>query len=178
MGRSDALSRILVRRQMGEGPSRGTLVAGSLTAPCALGRGGITHRKREGDGGTPSGRLSLVACYYRADRVPRPTTGLPIRSITPIDGWCDDPADRRYNRPVALPYPGGHEIMWRDDALYDIVVALDWNLISPVPGRGSAIFFHLASPDLAPTAGCVAVDRRTMAIVLAHAGSGTFFDIA
>lgn len=153
--------------------SRGLLIAGGVVFPCALGRAGIVHGKREGDGGTPAGVLRLVEVLYRADRVARPLTRLPLRPIRPDDGWCDDPADRLYNRPVQLPYPASHERLWRDDRLYDLVVVLDWNLARPRPGAGSAIFFHLASPGFGPTAGCVAVSEETMRKVLRRAGRGT-----
>ena len=49
---------------------------------------------------------------------------------------------------------------------------LDWNLAPIVPGRGSAIFFHIATPDYAPTAGCVALNRRDMQTALAAGLSG------
>jgi L,D-peptidoglycan transpeptidase YkuD (ErfK/YbiS/YcfS/YnhG family) len=42
-----------------------------------------------------------------------------------------------------------------------------------VPGRGSAIFFHLAQPGFAPTAGCVAVSLPAMRQILARSGPGT-----
>jgi L,D-peptidoglycan transpeptidase YkuD (ErfK/YbiS/YcfS/YnhG family) len=168
--------RIMVRPSAGT-PTRGLLVAGPLVVPCALGRGGLTADKREGDGATPAAALRLVACHYRADRLPRPATRLPPLPIRPDDGWCDDPADRAYNRPVQLPYPAGHERMWRDDHLYDVVVVLDWNLDRPIPGRGSAIFFHLAAPGFAPTAGCVAVTLPAMRRILAVSGPGMVMDV-
>lgn len=168
--------RIVVRPSPGT-PTRGLLAAGPLVVPCALGRGGLTADKREGDGATPAAALRLVACHYRADRLPRPATRLPLLPIRPDDGWCDDPADRAYNRPVQLPYPAGHERMWRDDHLYDVVVVLDWNLDRPIPGRGSAIFFHLAAPGFAPTAGCVAVTLPAMRRILAVSGPDTVIDI-
>jgi L,D-peptidoglycan transpeptidase YkuD (ErfK/YbiS/YcfS/YnhG family) len=102
---------------------------------------------------------------------------LPVVSLRPSDGWCDDPADRNYNRPVRLPYPGGHEDMWRQDHLYDIVVVLDWNLRNPRPGSGSAIFFHLASPGFAPTAGCIAVTLPAMRQILSLSGPETYFAV-
>jgi L,D-peptidoglycan transpeptidase YkuD (ErfK/YbiS/YcfS/YnhG family) len=115
----------------------------------------------------------MVAVLYRGDRVVRPATGLPLQMIRPDDGWCDDPADRAYNRQVRLPHPASHERLWRDDHLYDLVVVLDYNLARPVPGRGSAIFLHLASPGFAPTAGCIAVTEPAMRRILAGAGPGT-----
>lgn len=170
------LRRIIVQASSAD-PHRGLLVAGALTVPCALGRGGVTRHKREGDGATPAGRLRLVACRYRADRVARPVTRMPTAAIGRLDGWCDDPSDRSYNRPVRLPYPAGHEDMWREDHLYDIVVVLDWNLWRPQAGKGSAIFFHLAAPGMAPTAGCIAVTLPAMRKILGLSGPETYFEV-
>jgi L,D-peptidoglycan transpeptidase YkuD (ErfK/YbiS/YcfS/YnhG family) len=157
---------------------RGLLVASGLRTPCALGRSGIRRRKQEGDGATPTGRLALVAVFYRADRIRRPVTALPAIALKPDVGWCDDPAHRLYNRAVRLPFKARHERLWRADHLYDIVVILDYNLSHPKPGAGSAIFLHLVSPELAPTEGCVAVSMPDMRRLLARTGPGTFIDIA
>lgn len=148
---------------------RGVLKLGRMTFPCALGRSGIRRAgKREGDGATPAGDLPVLSVLYRADRIQRPVTDLPVAAIAADDGWCDDPADRRYNRPVKVPYPASHERMARVDHLYDIVVVLDWNLTRRRAGRGSAIFFHLARPGFTPTEGCVAVTLPAMRAVLAR----------
>jgi L,D-peptidoglycan transpeptidase YkuD (ErfK/YbiS/YcfS/YnhG family) len=119
----------------------------------------------------------LIAVFYRADRVLRPQTALPVSVIRRDDGWCDDPDDRNYNRPVRLPYGGSHEHLWRDDSLYDIVVVLDFNLQRPRPGAGSAIFLHIAAPGFAPTAGCIAVSEATLRRLLAEASQKTVVDI-
>ncbi len=63
--------------------------------------------------------------------------------------------------------------MWRDDHLYDIVVVLDFNVHPRVMGRGSAIFFHVARPDLGPTLGCVAIPKEAMRLVLSYCGPQT-----
>jgi L,D-peptidoglycan transpeptidase YkuD (ErfK/YbiS/YcfS/YnhG family) len=125
--------------------------------PCALGRSGTTHAKREGDGATPVGTFRLLQAFYRADHGGRPRTALPLRRIDRRDGWCDDPADRRYNRLVPLPCASSHEDMWRADDLYDVVLDIAWNRGPIVRGRGSAIFLHLARPGFTPTEGCVAI---------------------
>ncbi|HLB79812.1 MAG TPA: hypothetical protein VJJ77_04860, partial [Dongiaceae bacterium] len=88
---------------------------GGRSFRCALGRTGIRADKREGDGVTPAGCFGLRRVLYRADRLARPPTALPVAALTPQDGWCDDPADPMYNRPVRLPYAARHERLWRAD---------------------------------------------------------------
>lgn len=100
------------------------------------------------------------------DRPARPGAGAD-------DGWCDDPADPAYNRPVALPYPASHEKLWRADAVYDVIVILGHNDAPPVPGRGSAIFMHVARPGFTGTEGCVALALDDLLAVLAEAGPGS-----
>ncbi len=75
-----------------------------MAIPVALGRSGIGFDKREGDGLTPAGVWRILRVLYRGDRAPRPATRLPASPIGAADGWCDDPEDRRYNRPVTLPF--------------------------------------------------------------------------
>lgn len=141
---------------------------------CALGRGGVRRDKREGDGATPAGRFPLRRVLYRPDRMAAPETGLQTVALTPDDGWCDDPGDAGYNRPVRLPYPARHERMWRADGLYDIVVVIGHNDDPVVPGRGSAVFLHVAREDYGPTEGCVALalDDLQAVLTLATPGAG------
>lgn len=156
---------------------RGRIRAGSLDIACALGSGGVTRSKREGDGCTPAGRMRILAAHYRPDRIARPCTGVPARPIRPGDGWCDDPASRRYNRPVPLPAAESHERMWRDDALYDLVLDLDWNRTHPRKGRGSAIFLHASRPGFTPTEGCVAIPAAALRRLVAWIGPRTRIEI-
>lgn len=141
---------------------------------CAVGRGGLipADEKREGDGATPVGRWPLRRLLYRPDRESPAGLHLPAAPIAPDDGWCDDPGHPAYNRPVALPFPAGHERLWRDDALYDLVVVLGHNDDPPRPGAGSAIFLHCARPDWGPTEGCVALAHEDLRRLLAEAGPG------
>lgn len=154
---------ILLRvRALPGDPRRGRLTGVGLTLPCALGRSGLTHFKREGDGATPVARMEILSGWWRHDR------GLPVVapvSLAPIridDGWCDDVNDGRYNRPVRLPCRASHEAMCRDDGLYDLVFALDWNMRRRLVGRGSAIFLHCARDGFEPTAGCIALRRADL----------------
>ena len=123
----------------------------------AIGPGGIGVKGGEGDGITPLGSFVVREIFYRADRIARPDVKLPLHVIAPDDGWCDAPGDTNYNRLVKLPYRASAEILWRDDALYDLVAVLGYNDNPVVPGKGSAIFLHLALPDYSPTHGCVAL---------------------
>jgi L,D-peptidoglycan transpeptidase YkuD (ErfK/YbiS/YcfS/YnhG family) len=154
------------------------LQIGGLLVPCALGRSGRSFSKREGDGATPSGRWQLMRVFYRADRLARPRTMLPVRALRPDDGWCDAIGDRNYNRMVRHPYPVSAERLWRPDGLYDVVVVLNHNARPRVQGAGSAIFMHLARPGYRPTEGCVALSRRHLLMLLACASRRTLLSIA
>jgi L,D-peptidoglycan transpeptidase YkuD (ErfK/YbiS/YcfS/YnhG family) len=143
------------------------LTFGMFSLSCRIGRTGVTHAKREGDGATPAGTLRVVRGFWRADRRLPPRTGLPLRPIRGGDGWCEVPGDRNYNRLVKKPYVASHEDMMREDPLYDVVLELDWNHRPRRQGRGSAIFFHLTRENLGPTAGCIAVPANRVDILLA-----------
>lgn len=135
----------------------GTLAWSGRTMRCALGRGGVTTTKREGDGATPAGRFLLRQVLYRPDRLASPAIYLPVRPLDAADGWCDDPDDAAYNRFVRRPFAARHESLWRADGLYDLLAVIGCNDAPPVAGLGSAIFLHVAAPDYALTAGCVAL---------------------
>ena len=140
------------------------LRVGDRSIACSIGRsGGIAAAdKREGDGATPLGIWPIRGALLRPDRVAAPyAMRLPWRWLRPDDGWSDDPADPRYNRPVRHPHGFSAEHMWRDDGLYDVIVLLGHNDHPPVPGAGSAIFLHCWN-DAAPTEGCVAIPRETL----------------
>ena len=161
------------------GATSGRLTWPGGTCRCALGRGGITEHKREGDGVTPAGRFPLETVYYRADRGPRPPGYLPATAIAPDWGWGDDPQDQAgYNRLCQLPYAFSHERLWRNDHVYDLLVVLGYNRAPTVAGAGSAIFLHLARTGLAPTAGCVAVPWAAMIAMLGAIPAASVIDIA
>jgi L,D-peptidoglycan transpeptidase YkuD (ErfK/YbiS/YcfS/YnhG family) len=168
---------ILVSKAPGR-TARGIFQLGDWRLGCALGRAGITHRKREGDGATPAGTLRPRLVLFRPDRVHRPDTELPARPIRPDDGWCDDPQDRNYNRAITLPYPGRHERLWRNEGLYDLLVVLDWNLEPAIRNFGSAIFLHLEKPDGGPTEGCIAIGIAAMFRLLRRMNDATRIEVA
>src|SRR4051812_7037513 len=170
--RKVTLDTIRVRAKPGQ-RTRGWLLAGPLALPVALGRGGIRANKREGDGGTPRGTFRLRRLWWRADRITRPMTHLPVRRIRGEDGWCEDPRDRHYNQPIRLrpDHPGDR--LKRADRLYDLIIELDHNTRPRIAGRGSAVFVHVARPGLAPTAGCVALKADSLQRLIARIGPRT-----
>lgn len=158
--------------------ANGTLTYNGKAVRCALGRGGVNSHKTEGDGITPVGCYPIRRVLYRSDRIACPETKLPVNTIVPSDGWCDDPADPKYNMPVTLPYPARTETMWRDDDLYNLVVILGHNDDPPVPGAGSAIFLHVARPDYGPTEGCVAIAISDLLALLKDCTAGDLICIS
>ena len=157
----------------------GVLSVGEHTFRCALGINGVidADQKTEGDGKTPAGRWQLRYVMYRADRRPSPRTKLPVTTISFSDGWCDDPGHPDYNCPVRLPFDASHEKLFRKDDLYNIIGVLGHNDDPPVPGKGSAIFMHIAKPDYAGTEGCVALAEKDLETLLGLATFETFITI-
>lgn len=128
--------------------------------PCTIGKGGISGRKREGDGATPRGVHRIVGMLYRPDRIAKPANW--AKPIGPLDLWSDDVGDVEYNMMVRAPYAPSHEKLRRADPLYDLVILTDWNWPYAVRGRGSAIFIHQWRRPGFPTEGCVAFSRSDL----------------
>ncbi|MBV9841693.1 MAG: L,D-transpeptidase family protein [Sphingomonadaceae bacterium] len=148
--------------------------------PCAIGRNGIVaaNVKREGDGATPCGSWPIRGALLRSDRgFASPSTALPWRWLRPADGWCDEPGDASYNRPVVNPHRGSAERLWRDDALYDVIIVLGQNDTPPLAGRGSAIFLHVR-PESGSTEGCLAVPRDALLELLDLLAPGDMLTVA
>jgi L,D-peptidoglycan transpeptidase YkuD (ErfK/YbiS/YcfS/YnhG family) len=163
-----------------EATSQGKLRWQRREVRCALGRGGgvIAASKREGDGATPLGDWPMRQVFWRPDRLEKPVTQLPVIALRPDMGWCDDPAQPDYNRQVALPFPASHEKLWREDHVYDLIVALGYNDDPVIAGKGSAIFLHVAREDFSPTEGCVACFRDDLLALLRVAKPGDVLRIS
>ncbi len=162
------------------------------TYHCAIGKNGFSDDKKEGDGRTPLGIFKLRECWYRADKIEKPKTNLPIKIITQNDGWCDDTKSSDYNRHVKLPYNFSHEKLWRDDDItnphvgfvstknyniYDIIIPISYNDSPVVSGKGSAIFIHIARENYEPTEGCVALKLADLLEILPFLSSKTVIEI-
>ena len=150
MAADGALTRIIVRASRGgpvAGHPRRRAADRSLRArperrhpPQARGRWRDAGRAR-----SDLCRATIAATARHA-----PQRGSRQRATTRYRAGATTPWTATITARSRLPYPASHERLWRDDHLYDILVVLDWNLMNPRPYGGSAIFFHLASPDFSP----------------------------
>lgn len=139
--------------------------------PCAIGRGGVSTTKREGDGATPAGIHHIAECWYRPDRISPPAPW--ARPILPGDLWCDAADHPAYNQHHRAPLSASHENLRRADPLYDIILTTDWNWPRATPGKGSAIFLHQWRRPGYATAGCIAMSRPDLIWLAANAAPGT-----
>ncbi len=157
-----------------EASSAGVLRWNGGQARCALGRNGVVaaEAKREGDGASPLGFWPMRQAFWRPDRLEKPRAHLPVIALDPRMGWCDDPSHPAYNMLVQLPFPASHEKLWRADHIYDLIVVLGFNDDPAIPGKGSAIFLHLARPDFSSTEGCVACAEDDLVEILRLAKPG------
>lgn len=160
----------------------GLLKLDNKTHNCSIGKAGLTAFKREGDGATPIGYFKILYGFYRSDRIKLPSTGLAMIPISKKIGWCDAPQSANYNQSITIPHQHSHEIMMRDDRLYDICLVLDYNIPKRKSyvgrNKGSAIFFHLTKEKNAPTQGCIAIEPKLMLKILPKLNSTTIIKIS
>ena len=145
--------------------NKDTLHFDDFVFQCTIGKKGISSKKKEGDLCTPKGTFSIKNLYYRSDRLLKPRTKIIIKKIKKNMGWCNDPKSNKYNSLVRVKEKIRYEKMYRKDHKYDIVVIIDYNLKKPIPYKGSAIFIHLTN-NYKPTAGCVALNKKDLLILL------------
>ncbi|WP_060680856.1 SH3 domain-containing protein [Virgibacillus halodenitrificans] len=126
-----------------------------------IGKNGFAGSKVEGDGKSPTGKYSIGTAFGRAGN---PGTKLPFRSISSDDVWVDDPKSSLYNSWQSRKKTEGQ---WNsaenmDIALYTYGFVINYNT-ARTPGKGSAIFFHVANGH---TLGCTGVSQSHMVSIL------------
>jgi L,D-peptidoglycan transpeptidase YkuD (ErfK/YbiS/YcfS/YnhG family) len=132
-----------------------------------LGRSGLSTHKREGDGATPTGTYGFASTIYGI--AANPGVRFRYHRLACGDWWDEDPSSPTYNtfRHVACgrapPFGGGSEALWRISPQYRYFAVIDYNASPTVPGRGSAIFVHVA---VGATAGCVSLPERRLVQLL------------
>ena len=71
----------------------------------------------------------------------------------------------------------GYENLFRADDVYDLIIPLGYNDSPVIPGKGSAIFLHVAKGDYSPTEGCIALAKSDLAAILPAINSHTMIHI-
>jgi len=126
---------------------------------CAVGKGGIGLKKKEGDLITPKGSFRIKRIFYRRDRIKNLKSKIPKFIIKKNMGWCDDPRSKYYNKLIKFPFGFSSEKLYRKDNIYDIILVLDFNVNPIKKNKGSAIFVHIARKKFLPTKGCIAIKK-------------------
>ena len=143
-----------------------TLQLDEFKFKCSIGSGGTSKKKREGDKKTPKGTFNIESLYYRKDRLTKPKTSLNCIEIKKNMGWCDDiKFPKKYNKLVKISKKIKHEKLKRKDHKYDLLIPIKYNFKKPIAGLGSCIFMHLTK-TYKPTAGCIAVSKKDLIIIL------------
>ncbi len=147
-------------------------------AKCAIGKRGITSKKKEGDKCTPKGRFKLKYVFFRKDRLGKIHTKLKKIPLKKNYGWCDDPKTKYYNKLVRKPCNFSTEKLYLKNNTYDIIVVIDYNLKPIKKNKGSAIFVHVAKKNFAPTLGCIALSKNDLKYLLSLINKNTFIKIS
>ena len=133
---------------------------------CALGKAGIGKKEIEGDNITPKGVFRIFKIYYRKDRLKKLYSKFRLIEITKRMGWCDDPKSKKYNQPIRLPTKYSHEILYRRDNIYNLILVLNYNMKPIIKNKGSAIFIHIAKKNYEKTLGCIALKKEDLMKIL------------
>ena len=135
---------------------------------CFVGKNGIGLKRREGDLITPKGKFKLTKIFYKKKELNKVNTRIPKVEIKKNLAWCTDSRNKKYNSLVSKPIGCEYEDMFREDNLYDIVVLLNFNYISPIKYKGSAIFLHCAENTTKFTEGCIAMEKKGLLELIPH----------
>lgn len=152
--------------------------------PALVGRSGLAwgrgvHRipegstaplKRERDGRAPAGVFALGRVFGYAPQLPEGAE-YNYRQVTEWDAWVDDSSSEFYNRhvvvdPQKVPEWFEKQRMRHGDFAYRWLLEIRHNADPPVPGAGSAIFFHIRRGEDRPTAGCTTMRESDLVAII------------
>lgn len=123
-------------------------------------------KKRERDGRAPAGLFELGKIYTYDSALPA-GADYPFLQVGPWDAWVDDVTLPSYNRHVRVdsknpPVWFEKQKMRHNDFAYRWLVEIRHNADPPLPGAGSAIFFHIRRGSDRPSAGCTVMEEREL----------------
>ena len=156
--------------QLFERSNGGKWTAANAPVPVLFGKSGLAWgsglagqgesglHKKERDGRAPAGVFAIGKVFGYEAKLP-PGGDYPYHQVTEADVWSDDPRSPNYNRHVLIdpknpPDNYSHEKMRSGDFAYHWLVEIRHNSDPPVPGAGSAIFFHIRRGVNRATTGC------------------------
>jgi L,D-peptidoglycan transpeptidase YkuD (ErfK/YbiS/YcfS/YnhG family) len=127
-------------------------------------------RKKERDGRAPAGVFEIGQVFGYDAHLP-PGGDYPYHQVTDADIWSDDPRSPNYNRHIVIdpknpPDNYTHEKMRSGDFAYHWLIEIRHNSDPPVPGAGSAIFFHIRRGVNRPTTGCTTMARDNLVKII------------
>ncbi len=144
--------------------NKNTLIIDDFKLKCCVGKNGLNSYKKEGDYSTPKGTFNLKKLYFRKARVGVPKCKINKKAIKKNMAWCDDPNNQKYNSEIKTYGKKLKENLYRRDHKYDYIISISHNE-KKIPNKGSAIFVHLTE-NYAPTAGCIALNKKDFEILL------------
>jgi L,D-peptidoglycan transpeptidase YkuD (ErfK/YbiS/YcfS/YnhG family) len=123
-------------------------------------------RKKERDGRAPAGVFEIGQIFGYDPHLPAGAE-YPYHQVTEADVWSDDPLSPNYNRHVVIdpknpPDDYTHEKMRSGDFAYHWLIEIRHNSDPPMPGAGSAIFFHIRRGVNRPTTGCTTMAKENL----------------
>jgi L,D-peptidoglycan transpeptidase YkuD (ErfK/YbiS/YcfS/YnhG family) len=128
-------------------------------------------QKKERDGRAPAGVFRIGKIYTYDAQLP-PGADYPFHQVTRADAWIDDVNSPDYNRFVSIDNPDApppwfeKQKMRHNDFAYRWLVEIRHNSDPPVPGHGSAIFFHIRRGVNRPTAGCTTMAESDLVTLI------------
>ena len=129
-----------------------------------IGKNGFTYNKVEGDGHSPIGIFTLGTVFGKYSN---PGTSMNYRQSTPNDFWIDDVNSPLYNTWQEGPANGrwgSAENMYIPQ--YNYAFVINYNTVERMPGKGSAIFFHVWSEANHGTGGCTSTAQDNVISIL------------
>lgn len=128
--------------------------------------------KRERDGRAPTGVFRIGTIYTYDSALP-PGAKFPFHTVGAGDAWIDDINHPEYNRHVVInpknPPPWFEKQKMRHgDFAYRWLVEIRHNSDPPVPGEGSAIFFHIRRGTTRPSAGCTTMAEENLIALMRY----------
>ena len=126
--------------------------------------------KIERDHRAPAGVFRIGIIYTYDNSLP-PGSDYPFHTVGAGDAWVDDIHSTYYNQHVTVdprsPPPWFEkQKMRRGDFAYRWLVEIRHNTDPPVPGFGSAIFFHIRRGPERPSAGCTTMAEQNLVEII------------